>query len=89
MIAIPSKIGITLKWDENKEPDLKGYYLYRKAKGESDFTRLNTTPLLRASYLDKSVEEKKFYTYTVTAIDDATRTNESEPSEKVVIQYRY
>jgi hypothetical protein len=80
---------MTLKWDENKEPDLKGYNLSRKAKGEAEFKRLNSAPLLRASYLDRSLKDREFYTYTVTAIDDATQPNESEPSQEVVIQYRY
>lgn len=89
VIAIPIKTGIMLKWNENKESDLSGYNLYRKTAGEADFKRLNTTLLTRASYLDKSVTMKKSYTYAVTAIDDATHVNESEPSEEVTLRYRY
>ena len=89
LIAIPLKTGMTLKWDENKEPGLEGYNLYRKAKGEDEFEKLNSAPLLRASYLDNALKDREFYTYIVTAIDDATQPNESKPSQKVVIQYRY
>ena len=89
LIAIPFKEGITLKWDENEEPDLMGYNLYRKAEGESDFKRLNDALLRRATYLDRLVENRAYYTYTVTAVDDATQPNESALSEGVVIQYRY
>ena len=89
LIAISIKTGIMLKWDENRESDLKGYHLYRKAKGEVDFKRFNTTPLLRASYLDRLVENKKSYTYAVTAIDDATQTNESKLSKEVTIRHQY
>jgi hypothetical protein len=89
VIAIPTKMGIILKWSENKESDLRGYNLYRKAEGEANFKRLNTTFLTRSGYLDRLVIIKKSYTYTVTAIDDATLANESEPSEGVTILYRY
>jgi len=89
LIAIPTKTGVMLKWNESEESDLMGYNLYRKVEGEADFKMLNTTLLSRAGYLDRSVEEEKSYRYTVTAIDDATRTNESEPSEEVIIRYHH
>jgi len=89
VIAIPTKTGIMLKWNENKESDLKGYNLYRKAGGENDLKRLNTYLIPRASYLDSSVILKKSYTYAVTAIDEATLVNESEFSEEVTVRYRY
>lgn len=88
-IAIPIKKGIVLKWNENKESDLKGYNLYRKAEGEADFKRLNTILIIKAGYLDRSVEEENSYTYAVTAIDDSTRANESNPSEELTIRYHY
>jgi len=89
LIAVPLKTGMTIRWDENKEQDLKGYNLYRKAKEETQFKRLTSSPLTRARYLDRSLKDREFYTYAVTAIDDATQPNESEPSLEVVIQYRY
>ena len=90
LIALPLKAGIMLRWNENKESDLKGYNLYRKAGGESDFKKLNATPLPKASYLDSSVvEDKGSYTYVVTALDDATYTNESERSKEATARYPY
>lgn len=89
VIAIPIKMGMMLKWNENKESDLKGYNLYRKAEGETDFKRLNPTLITRAGYLDSSVTAERFYTYAVSAIDDSTHTNESELSEEVTIRYHH
>ena len=89
LIAIPTKTGVLLKWNENEESDLKGYNLYRKAEGEADFKRLNITLLTRAGYLDRSVEDEKSYTYAVTAIDDSMYVNESAPFEEVTIRYHY
>jgi fibronectin type 3 domain-containing protein len=89
LIAIPTQREIMLKWNENKESDLKGYILYRKSAGEADFKRLLTTLLTRASYLDRSVTRGEPYTYAVTAIDDASKANESEFSEEVTLEYHY
>jgi len=89
LIAIPTQRGIMLKWNENKESDFKGYILYRKSAGEADLKRLLTTLLTRASYLDRSATREKTYTYAVTAIDDASKANESEFSEEVTLEYHY
>jgi len=89
LIAIPTKTGMMLRWNESKESDLKGYNLYRKAEGGGELRRLNASLLPRAFYLDSSVEDKMFYTYTVTAVDDSTRVNESNPSEEVTMRFRY
>ncbi len=89
LVAILTKTGIVLKWDENKESDLKGYYLYRLAEGQGEFKRLTDEPLTLPSYFDQSVEDGQFYTYRITAVDSATRENESAPSPEVTIEYRY
>ena len=86
--AILTNTGIVLKWDENKESDLKGYYLYRKTKGEAGFKRLTKEFLALPGYFDQSVEDGQLYTYTVTAIDNATPENQSAPSPEVTMEYR-
>ena len=87
--AILTNTGIVLKWDENTESDLKGYYLYRRTEGEAEFQRLTGELLALPSYFDQSVEDGQLYTYTVTAIDNATQENQSAPSPEVSIEYRY
>ena len=89
LIAIPTQRGILLKWNENKESDLKGYILYRRSEGETDLKRLLTTLLTRSGYLDSSATREETYTYAVTAIDDATYPNESEFSEEVTLEYHF
>lgn len=89
LIALPVKTGIILKWNDNEEPDLKGYNIYRKAKGEIGLKKLNETPLPQSSFSDRSVKDREHYTYSVTAIDDSEPTNESKRSEEVAIQYQY
>ena len=89
LVAILTNTGIVLKWDDNKESDLKGYYLYRLAEGEAEFRRLTDEPLALPSYFDQSVEDAQLYRYRVTAIDSATQENESAPSPEVTIEYMY
>lgn len=85
LVAVPTTTGMVLKWDENEEEDLAGYNLYRRAAGEARPVQLNTGPLVRGGYTDSTVVKNTTYTYTVTAFDDATLPNESEPSEGITI----
>lgn len=89
LIALPVKTGIMLKWNDNEEPDLKGYNIYRKVKGETGLKKLNESPLPQSSYSDRSVKDRGHYTYAVTAIDDSEPANESNRSEEVDIPYQY
>jgi hypothetical protein len=89
LVAILTNTGIVLKWDENKESDLKGYYLYRRTEGEVEFQRLTDEFLALPSYFDQSVDDGRLYRYTVTAIDNATQQNQSAPSPEVSMEYRY
>ena len=85
LVAVPTTTGMVLKWDENGEEDLAGYNLYRRAAGEAVPVKLNGVPLARGGYTDTTAVKNKTYTYTVTALDDATNPNESRPSEGITI----
>jgi hypothetical protein len=89
LAAIPLKNGIELNWRRNREPDLLGYYVYRRKPGEKDFKRLNKSPLEKEIYLDTDVELGQDYEYAVTAVDNAVRRNESPLSEEVRVKYIY
>ncbi len=85
LVAVPTATGMVLKWDENEEEDLAGYNLYRRATGEARPVRVNDAPIGRGGFTDAAVVKNRTYAYTVTAVDDATVPNESQPSEEVVI----
>jgi fibronectin type 3 domain-containing protein len=89
LVAIPLKDGIELNWRKNREPDLLGYYVYRRKPGEKEFKRLNESPLTKETYLDNQVELGQDYEYTVTAVDTSIRKNESPFSEEVRVKYLY
>jgi hypothetical protein len=89
LVAIPLKNGIELNWRRNREPDLLGYYVYRRRPGEKEFKKLNETPLEKEVYLDTGVELEQDYEYAVTAVDNSVRKNESPFSEEVRVKYLY
>jgi hypothetical protein len=85
LVAVPTTTGMVLKWDENEEEDLAGYNLYRRTAGDARPVKLNDAPIARGGYNDATVVKNSTYTYTVTALDDATVQNESAPSEGITI----
>ncbi len=89
LVAVPLKGGIELNWTRNREPDLLGYNVYRRKAGEGEFKRLNESPVTKETYLDTSVELGQDYEYTVAAVDNSIRKNESPRSEEVRVKYLY
>jgi hypothetical protein len=87
--AVPLKEGIELNWRRNQEPDLLGYYVYRRKVGEGKYRKLNETPLTKEVCLDKEVELDQEYDYAVTAVDNSARRNESPYSEEIRVKYLY
>ena len=89
LVAIPIKEGIELNWRKNREPDILGYNVYRRKAGETEFQRLNESPLPKDTYLDTEVALQEEYEYAVTAVDNSSRRNESTRSEEVRVKYLY
>ncbi|NWG01863.1 MAG: hypothetical protein HXY44_03270 [Syntrophaceae bacterium] len=87
LVAIPLKSGIELNWRKNREPDLLGYFVYRRKPEEKEFIRLNENPLNQETYLDAHVVLQQEYEYAVTAVDNSVRRNESPHSEEVRVKY--
>jgi fibronectin type 3 domain-containing protein len=89
LTAIPLKEGVELSWRKNTEPDLLGYYVYRRKSGEEEFKRLNESPVTQEMYLDTDVVLEQEYDYAVTAVDNSPRRNESPYSEEARVKYLY
>ena len=81
MNAIPGVNSIELAWDVNREPDLKGYQVYR-ALESGDFVRLGELQP-NPSFRDAAIVSGKRYRYRITAIDQSG--NESAPGEIVEV----
>ena len=78
--AISNGELISLVWLPNSEPDLAGYLVYRSGQ-DRDFKRLNETPIVTASTIDKTAEKGQTYIYRIKAVDN--HGNVSDFSEEV------
>lgn len=78
--VVPGMGRVFLTWNENKERDLAGYYVYRSAKSGKDYVRLTDKPLSRSTFSDETVTAGKVYYYVITAVDQAG--NESARSKE-------
>ena len=72
---------VSLNWNDNTEPDVNGYNIYRSTISGGPYTRLNTTLLASSDYNDTTVVDGTLYYYVVTAVD--TSLNESANSSQV------
>jgi hypothetical protein len=87
LVAIPLPAGVELTWGRNQEPDLGGYYVFRRNVREPQFRRLNEAPVEKERFLDTAVQRGEEYEYAVSAVDRAARPNESPHSEEVRVLY--
>jgi hypothetical protein len=72
---------IILNWEDNQEPDLAGYPVYRRLLPHGSFERLNSHPHatnLVSRYIDRDVVPGNEYEYRISAID--LYSNESAPA---------
>ena len=85
LVAAIQKEGVALHWDPNPEPEIAGYNLYRRKKGESDFTKINPQLITENYFLDKEADPHKSYFYSLKAVDASPARNESEFSQEVEV----
>lgn len=71
---------VVLDWNDNTEPDLAYYNVYRSTTSGSGFSLLATN-VLTSTYTDTTVDLTTVYYYRVTAVD--TNGNESGNSSEV------
>jgi hypothetical protein len=81
LTAISGLGFIALSWEANKEPDLAGYKVWRRAAGQADFVLLKSLSATESSFSDSSVEKSRKYEYAITALDNSG--NESQTSQPV------
>ena len=81
MTAFVLEGKVQIFWDENKEADLKGYFLY----SGTDVNRLkkSSSSITITRYVDESVVPGQSYYYQLTAVDQVG--NESSKSDPVSV----
>lgn len=80
LTATPSVNLIALDWNDNTEPDLAGYNIYRTTFSGNYYTKINPSLITQSTYQDAAIVEGSEYFYAVTAED--TSTNESNYSNE-------
>ncbi len=81
LVLIADKDRITLTWDQVEDPDLQGYKVWRREKGEKTFIQITSGPIEQNIFHDFSPEKGKVYEYCVSACDKAG--NESPKSDSI------
>ena len=84
--ASATEEGVQLRWNENPEKDVEGYFIYRSRCAEGPFRhRVNTAPITANELLDTGVDDQVTYTYAVSAVDH--QNNESILSTKLSVTF--
>jgi len=78
LLAVYQEGGIALRWDENPEPDVAGYDVYRRAGDEETFRKMNPGLIREPHFLDPSADPRKSYTYRLKAVDSSGIPKESD-----------
>ncbi|HEY93890.1 MAG TPA: fibronectin type III domain-containing protein [Dehalococcoidia bacterium] len=81
LAATPGDNQVSLNWNDNSEPDLDGYNVYRATGTGDPYNQINGSLVVTSDYTDTTVNELVTYYYVVTAVD--TGANESTYSDEV------
>jgi len=81
LAATPDDKEVSLDWNDNTEPDLDGYNVYRSLTSGSGYSKINGSLLATSAYTDTGLTGGETYYYVVTAVD--TLANESGYSSEV------
>ena len=85
LVAIPDEGVVALTWDANPEADVLGYIVYRRELPQLTPVRLTDAPIPGTTFTDRTPRPATTYVYTVTAVDQSARRNESAPSTEVEV----
>lgn len=87
LVAVSTSQGVELRWEPSSAKDLAGYRIYRLRAGAASQARLNPVLVKRPYFVDTQATRGETYYYTVTAVDNSKRSNESMPSEEATAMY--
>jgi len=75
LTSVSGRGFISISWLPNREKDLKGYRVWRRAEKETDFRLLTSDPIPQAVFMDEEVKPGRAYVYAVAAVDIAGNTS--------------
>jgi fibronectin type 3 domain-containing protein len=86
LTVVPGVGRVFLTWNENKEQDLAGYYVYRSTRSGRGFERQTDKVLARSTFSDETVTPGKTYYYYVTAVDQSGNESERSVEKKTYVE---
>lgn len=82
LAATAGNNSVSLNWDDNSEPDLDSYNVYRDTTAGGPYTQI-ASGVATSDFVDNTVTNGTTYYYVVTAVD--TSTNESSNSNEASV----
>jgi TolB protein len=86
LTVVPGIDRVFITWNENKEQDLAGYYMYRSVTSGKDYDRLREAPLPRTTFSDETVKAGTTYYYVITAVDKSGNESARSMEKKVFVE---
>ena len=74
LVATPGDRQASLNWNDNSEPDIDGYNVYRSLTSGSGYSKINGSLVAASDYTDTDLTGGVTYYYVVTAVDLADPT---------------
>ncbi|MCH7735211.1 MAG: DNRLRE domain-containing protein, partial [Chloroflexi bacterium] len=71
LTATPGNTEVALDWDDNAEPDLAGYNVYRSTTSGGPYTKVNGPLVTPSAYTDTGLSNGTPYYYVVRAENDS------------------
>lgn len=86
LTVVPGVGRVFLIWNENKERDLAGYYVYRSTRSGKDYARLTDKILDRTTFSDETVKAGVTYYYFITAVDRSGNESTGSVEKKAYVE---
>jgi hypothetical protein len=83
LVIVFQEEGAVLRWNENPEPDVAGYDIYRREEGEKTFRKINPGLIKEPYFLDTTASPQKSYIYRLRAIDSSGKESEFSQEAEV------
>lgn len=86
LVAVPGPDMVSLSWEPGPERDLDGYRVWRKERGDADFSPLVDGLVRETTFTDTSVRRGATYVYAVSACDFAGNESPKSISEPMTLK---
>ncbi len=83
LVATAGNESISLDWNDNSEPDVIGYNVYRNDFSGSGYVFIDNTSVGESNYVDNNLNNFEQYSYEVTAVDANNESEYSSPASAI------